>query len=306
MYRNSASAADACAAMGYGDGIGDGYSLPFDDVPGFRTAQLDDNPFSAASAPGAEGTRVGIIRISLFSPHKAKAACVKAWEERRGTISGQCNEACQDSAYYRTGKLLAQALRRSVTALEQEGVSSMLVDLGGNGGGSEWVALAARAVTGGPLKVPATFRTKAGADRLCRWEEAIARRCSSLIPMDQDPETLAALEENPTPKSTRPLFVLVDAGTASASEYFAAVLQDSNAARIVGTRTMGAGCGYLDGGGEFVLPRTKLRVRAPNCVRTRKDGTNERAGIRPDVELTSSSGNDRARETLAVASQSKL
>jgi hypothetical protein len=303
---STASAADACAALGYEDGIGDGYSLPFDEIPGFRTAKLEKNTFSAASVPGAGGNRVGIIRISLFSPRKAKTECVNAWAERLAKTLGQCNEACRDSVHYRAGKLLAEDLRKSVTALEQEGVSSILVDLGGNGGGSEWVSLAVRAVTGSPLNVHATLITKAETGRRCRWEEAIARRCSNLTPVDPDPETVAAFQENPAPKPTRPLFVLVDARTASASEYFAAVLQDNDAARIIGTRTMGAGCGYVDGGGEFVLPRTNLRVRVPNCVRLRKDGSNERAGIRPDVELASDSpGIDRAREALAIASQTK-
>jgi hypothetical protein len=299
-----ASGVEACAAMGYGDGIGDGYSLPFEKLAGFRMAQLEDNLFSAASAPGAGGKRVGIIRITLFSPHKAKGQCEKAWSERRSESSGHCNAACQDSVYYRTGELLAETLRKSVLQLENEGVSSILVDLGGNGGGSEWVVHAVRAVTGSPLSVHATLITKAEGSRRCRWEEAIAQRCSNLIPVDPDPETVAALEENSAPKPVRPLFVLVDAGTASASEYFAAVLRDNNAARIIGARTMGAGCGYIDGGGEFVLPRTGLRVRVPNCVRIRKDGTNERAGIRPDIELSSDSpGGDRARQVLAVASQ---
>jgi C-terminal processing protease CtpA/Prc len=256
--------------------------------------------------PCAGWNRVGVIRISLFSPHRAKAQCIKAWAERRAKASGQCNEACEDSVYYRTGKLLAEDLRKSVIALEREGISSILIDLGGNGGGSEWVSLAVRAVTGSALKLPATLITKADADRRCRWEEAIVGRCSNLTPVDPDPETLAAFKENRAPRPARPLFVLVDARTASASEYFAAVLQDNNAARIIGMRTMGAGCGYVDGGGEFVLPHTNLRVRVPNCVRLRKDGSTERAGIRPDVELSSeSSGIDRARQALVVASQIK-
>jgi hypothetical protein len=301
---STASAADACAAFGYKDGIGDGYSLPFDEIPGFRVAKLDENLFSAASVPGAGENRVGIIRISLFSPHRAKAQCVKAWAERRAKASVQCNEACEDSVYYRTGKLLAESLRKSVIALEREGVSSILIDLGGNGGGSEWVSLAVRAVTGSRLNVHSTLVTNAAVGQRCRWEEAIARRCSNLTLADPDSETVAAFKENPPPKPTRPLFVLVDARTASASEYFAAVLQDNSAARIIGTRTMGAGCGYVDGGGEFVLPHTKLRVRVPNCARLRKDGSNERAGIRPDIELSAeSSGIDRAREALTAASQ---
>ena len=301
---NKTSGTEACAVMGYGDGIGDGYSLPFDNLTGFRTAQLEDNLFSAASAPGAGESRVGIIRISLFSPHNAKAECAKAWSERRTESSGHCNVACQDSVYYRTGRLLAKELRKSVLQLEREGVSSIVVDLGGNGGGSEWVVHAVRAVTGSPLSSHATFMTKTDRDGRCRWEEALRQQCSNIIPMDPDPETLAALEENSTPKPVRPLFVLVDGGTASASEYFAAVLRDNDAARIIGTRTLGAGCGYMNGGGEFVLPRTGLRVRVPNCVRIRKNGVNERAGIRPDVELSADmSGVERAREALTIASR---
>lgn len=302
---NSGSpASNACATLGYEDGIGGDYSLPFDNLPGFQTAQLEPNQFSAASVPGAGGNRVGIIRISLFSPYRAKGECIKAWSERQAKTSEPCNDACEDSVYYRVGKLLADDLRKSIAALEQEGVASILVDLGGNGGGSEWVSLAVRAVTGSPLKVHTTLVARAEADRRCRWEDALARRCSNLTPVHPDPETVALFQENPSPKSARRLFVLVDAGTASASEYFAAILQDNDAARIIGTRTMGADCGYLDGGGEFVLSRTKLRIRVPNCVRIRKDGSNERAGIRPDMELTSHlTGTDRAREALTAASQ---
>jgi hypothetical protein len=40
---STASAADACEVLGYEDGIGDGYSLPFDEIPGFRTAKLEEH-----------------------------------------------------------------------------------------------------------------------------------------------------------------------------------------------------------------------------------------------------------------------
>ena len=299
-----ASADEACSALGYEDGIGDGYSLPFEDIPGFRLARLENNIFSAASIPGAGQTRVGIIRISLFSPHRAKAACIEAWEGRRTNSKESCSELCEDSVYRHAGRLLADELRKSLTALEHERVSSVLVDLGGNGGGSEWVSLAVRAVTGAPLIVNTTLVSKAKTDAMCRWDDVVARGCSNLTPVDSDPETAAAFAQKDEPRPVLPLFVLVDERTASASEYFAAVLQDSGAARIIGTRTMGAGCGYMDGGGKFELSRTKLRVLVPNCVRLRKDGSNERAGIRPDVELTSYTPNiDRARAALMVASQ---
>jgi hypothetical protein len=82
---------------------------------------------------------------------------------------------------------------------------------------------------------------------------------------------------------TGPLFVIVDRETASAAEYFAAVLQDNKAATIVGEPTYGAGCGYTNGGIETHLHNSGGDVRMPDCVRFRADGSNEVEGITPDL-----------------------
>jgi hypothetical protein len=85
--------------------------------------------------------------------------------------------------------------------------------------------------------------------------------------------------------STLPLAVLVDGGTASAAEHFAEMLQDNHAATIVGAQTVGAGCGYTNGGIPTVLPRSHASVRMPDCARLRADGSNAVAGVDPDVHL---------------------
>lgn len=90
---------------------------------------------------------------------------------------------------------------------------------------------------------------------------------------------------------TGPLFVIVDRETASAAEYFAAVLQDNKAATIVGEATYGAGCGYTNGGIETHLHNSGGDVRMPDCVRFRADGSNEVEGITPDL-LVPWRGND--------------
>ena len=82
-----------------------------------------------------------------------------------------------------------------------------------------------------------------------------------------------------------PLVVLVDAGTASAAEDFAETLQDQHAAVIVGAQTVGAGCGFTNGGIPTVLPRSKASVRIPDCARLRSDGSNAVAGVLPDIVL---------------------
>ncbi|MGE5616624.1 MAG: S41 family peptidase [Bacillota bacterium] len=80
-----------------------------------------------------------------------------------------------------------------------------------------------------------------------------------------------------------PLIVLVDGNTASAAEEFAAVLQDNQAAVIIGAPTAGAGCGHTDGGTPTTLSRTGGVLEVPDCARLRLNGENEVAGIQPDV-----------------------
>jgi hypothetical protein len=80
-----------------------------------------------------------------------------------------------------------------------------------------------------------------------------------------------------------PLIVLVNQGTASAAEGFAAELQDNHAAVIMGAPTLGAGCGHTDGSAPTVLKHSGARLELPDCVRVRADGTNEVMGVQPDI-----------------------
>jgi Peptidase family S41 len=80
-----------------------------------------------------------------------------------------------------------------------------------------------------------------------------------------------------------PSIVLVDDQTWSAAEQFAALMQDNNAAVVMGTRTGGAGCGHLDGNDALTLFHSGAKLELPNCARFRKDGSNEVGGIVPDI-----------------------
>jgi C-terminal processing protease CtpA/Prc len=80
-----------------------------------------------------------------------------------------------------------------------------------------------------------------------------------------------------------PLYLLVDGLTASASELFAAMLRDNNAARLIGTSTLGAGCGHTNGGIAATLKNSGSSLKLPDCIRLRGDGSNEVLGIVPDV-----------------------
>ena len=80
-----------------------------------------------------------------------------------------------------------------------------------------------------------------------------------------------------------PLIVLVDGGSASASEEFAAELQDNHAALIMGEPTYGAGAGHTDGGTPTTLTHSGAVLVVPDCVRLRADGKNEVGGVVPDL-----------------------
>jgi hypothetical protein len=93
-----------------------------------------------------------------------------------------------------------------------------------------------------------------------------------------------------------PVYLLTDSGSASATEMFAARMRDSGIAKTVGVRTLGLGCGSMVESAPFTLPHSHLSFRIPNCVRLRADGSDEVAGITPDLPVAPAAGEStRAR-----------
>jgi hypothetical protein len=84
---------------------------------------------------------------------------------------------------------------------------------------------------------------------------------------------------------------------------FAAVIRGNGVARTIGTRTGGDGCGFMTEAQPAILPHSRLRYRMPNCVRLRHDGSNEVAGIEPDLQVAAvagETGRGRAARLLAT------
>ncbi|HEY4446393.1 MAG TPA: S41 family peptidase [Steroidobacteraceae bacterium] len=100
-----------------------------------------------------------------------------------------------------------------------------------------------------------------------------------------------------------PLIVLVDGGTGSAAEQFAAVLQDNRAAVVMGAPTGGAGCGHTDGGTPTTLKNSGGILEMPDCARFRADGSNEVMGIQPDVLVGLRSTDGPHRQGVRVAAK---
>lgn len=93
-----------------------------------------------------------------------------------------------------------------------------------------------------------------------------------------------------------PVYVLTNTRSYSSAEMFAAVVQDNQIGKIVGQKTGGDGCGFMDSGEPLQLTHSRMRFRMPNCVRLRADGRDEVAGVVPDLVIQPTEGEeDRAR-----------
>jgi hypothetical protein len=105
---------------------------------------------------------------------------------------------------------------------------------------------------------------------------------------------------------TGPVVVIADGGTASAAERFVAILQDHGVAVVVGEATAGSGCGYAAGAVPVTLTHSNLLVAVPDCVRWRRDGTNEVDGVVPDRPVPWSSLGRAGRSAAVVDAVARI
>ena len=352
--KSSASAPDGkesfCQRLGYNQEDRNG-GIDWSIISEYTPLQDAD----AADFPGGilrlRDRKVGVVRIGLFSEHAHPGLCAQAQKNLYTADDAKCDNTCEDEFELAVGDLLTAALERRLQSLARAGAGSILVDITGNGGGTNWVEPAARVLTPIPLKSPrlgfvkhehwthqlqdelrdveSDLQHAPAADRALLTSAAeILRKAiaQSLTPCDRmvfwtsppsdlhcsqvvtgmlytsgmlpyaAPGSFSTLNAqnvlfNPARyhyhegTNRLPLTVLLDGNTGSAAEYFAAMLQDNKAARLVGQVTVGAGCGFTNGGISTVLKNSGAQVRLPDCERLRADGSDEVSGIIPDVLL---------------------
>ena len=302
----------------------------------------DSRYFPIRVTPIARGKQHGIVRIALFSEYAFPELCDQASAGLGLAADSPCDDACDDRVERKAADLLTAALVRQIERLKRASIDVLLVDITGNGGGTNWVEAAARVLTAKPLRSPRQafirhehwtrqFEARLAAiepDLAARssnrallqravatYRQAVAesrRRCTRDAMWDnRDPGCSLVVTQPPLyPQSVLPyakpgalsdrpssrylfypsrytysegaysgrLAVLVDQGTASSAEYFTAMLRDNGAASIIGHPTAGAGCGYTNRGITTMLGNSRAKVRIPDCVRLRADGSNEVGG----------------------------
>jgi hypothetical protein len=361
---NEADDRPLCERLGYASRPAGG--LDFARAGDFEAMPDEQFPGGLLRLPGKR--TAGVLRITLFSERMHPQLCSAAQKTLGLDDRAPCDDQCDTRVEREVADQLTAALERRVEALAKAGAKTLIVDLTGNGGGSNWVEPAARVLTAKPLQSPrlaflrhphwvkqlkerladveadreagrgpravlneaaATLRraiaeAEQPCDRSAVWTNA-APDCQALVGgflrtsgslAYAKPDAFAGLQSQGVlflPAQYRyregvnrlPLYVLVDGGTASAAEYFAAMLQDNQAATLVGLPTRGSGCGHTNGGIEATLHNSGASVSLPDCARLRADGTNEVVGIVPDVLVPWRSWDSRyqravkARQALA-------
>lgn len=140
---------DVCSTLGYDAGYRGRPLGPH--IAGYQPLPDDIAPAFPAGFVDVGRHRIGVIRIGLFAPQGFPELCT--WGLRTLAIppdvpcDADCSDRLEQAVYGRLSRDLANRIRR----LKELGATTLLVDLTGNGGGSEWAEAAARIVS--PLKL---------------------------------------------------------------------------------------------------------------------------------------------------------
>lgn len=267
---------DSCEAAGYRDDRG-GFAARWSAVTGWRLRGAPDDDFPIAMIGDT-----GVLRIATFADDRYLAAC------RRAFRAGMSADALRAA----TRRQLNLEIVRAMAQLRAQGAQRLLVDVSGNGGGSEWVSEVVALMTPRRLVRDEARIADPRCDRAAIWSGG--RVCPVLSGTPARAEILGKGAWR------GPLLLYADRRSASATEDFTAWLHQNEAAVLVGEKTLGAGCGYVDGGGRVRLERAGLEVRMPNCARFLADGTNEIEGQKPDIPLEAADDTSWARGMEAV------
>lgn len=255
----------------------DGGTNPPASCSDYETADLA----TGLAYPSAEGWRhiesinfpagmignTGLLRVAEFGERNYRAAC-------DGAVMPGMDERELQLA---TRAALNRELEATLAALKAAGAKRLVIDVTGNGGGSEWSTEMAALFGSGEMfrRHPALANPKCNRSSIWRGEAV----CSVY---GDAPELERLIGGN---LWDGPIVLLGDRNSASATEEFIVWLKDNGRARFAGQRTMGAGCGYIDGGNAFGFEALSIHIMMPNCSRFTGDGSNEIEGIAPDIEV---------------------
>ena len=224
-----------CSATGYEEGD-HAFRFPFAQITGWTPLRDGDFP------SGLIGD-TGVLRIAQFGEDQYLGACSAVFKPGIGDRALQLAVRARQQAL----------LRDTIGELRARGARRLLVDVSGNGGGSEWVSEVIALMTDKSMTRREALLVDPACDRSAIWRGERAP-CPVFAAGAAERASLQG-----TGAWTGPVLVLADGGTGSAAEDFVAWLQQNKVATVIGERTAGAGCGYVDGGNPTRLSVVPLR-----------------------------------------------
>jgi hypothetical protein len=144
---SSAGAHDVCADAGYNAAK---FGAPLAALmSGFQPIKSRSFP---AGVVVAGGHRIGVLKIGLFSAEGIPDLCHDALKGLRIAPNAPCDDKCQARIANIVDAKMNDDFIATLAALDAAHPDALLVDLTGNGGGSEWAEAAARMVTSKRLR----------------------------------------------------------------------------------------------------------------------------------------------------------
>jgi len=136
---------DICRSLGY-DAFMRGQALgPF--IPGYRPLPDNVAPEFPTGLVSIGATKIGVIRIGLFSPQGYPELCASTRDRLAIAEHSQCDQQCADRLESAEYAVMSQHFALRIRDLKRLGSTVLLIDITGNGGGSEWAEAAARIVS---------------------------------------------------------------------------------------------------------------------------------------------------------------
>jgi len=249
----------------------DGRPLPVDatadDIAGLLLGRLEE-PVSLSVRRADDSAASFTLRRVVLKAGEAEARVVTRANGRRvGVLKLSTFSAAAASGGGGSGGGggTYESMARVLAAEPLASAEELLIDLRGNLGGHFPSGVAAA-----KLFLPADATVVATVDRTGK------------------PSPMLTFEAGKYANTRRPTYILVDRGTASAAEVFAAALQENRAAKVVGEQTYGKGLVQsiqkLTDGSAVVLTVAKYRTPRGNDINGK--------GVTPNLSVTCETGAD--------------
>jgi hypothetical protein len=126
-------------------------------APGYTVLGAPASHAFPAGLIELNGKRIGVIQIPLFSPTGFPELCEAALKALNLSELKACDDACADRIETWAANRMGETLAGRVRELKTAGATILLVDIAGNGGGSEWAEAVPRMLTPVRLKSAAMY-----------------------------------------------------------------------------------------------------------------------------------------------------